>query len=189
VKFEVFRPDLDRTLAYVNSSQGGRPLFYVVIMFRILVIQTLSNLFNERPEYLISDCLSFMRLLGLGLSDHVSDAKTSRLFHERLIQAGVIKRPFDRFDTTLRNVGAAPEQRNINAEKADADHGVFLKTGRQAVKAVPQGSSCALDAKGHENEAAGLRGVCSQRVWSFSSLATHPASPSTESFSASGNGR
>ena len=37
-------------------------------MFKILVIQTLNNLSNERTEYLINECLSFMRFLGLGLS-------------------------------------------------------------------------------------------------------------------------
>ncbi|GLQ64293.1 hypothetical protein GCM10007867_31400 [Gluconobacter cerinus] len=123
---EVFRPDSD-------GSKGGRPPFDPVLMFKILVIQTLNNLSDERTEYLINDRLSFMRFLGLGLSDRVPDAKTVWLFREHLTQEGVIERLFDRFDATLRNAGylpmsgqildaalvAAPEQRNTNTEKAD----------------------------------------------------------------------
>jgi hypothetical protein len=41
-----------------------------------LVIQTINTLPDERAEYLINDRLSFMRVVGLGMSDRVSDAKT-----------------------------------------------------------------------------------------------------------------
>lgn len=76
VDFEVFRPDLERALAYSDGRKDGRPPFDPVLMFKILVIQTLNNLSDERTEYLINDRLSFMRFLGLGLSDCVPDAKT-----------------------------------------------------------------------------------------------------------------
>ena len=102
-------------------------------MFKILVIQRLNNLSDERTEYLISDRLSFMRFLSLGLSYRVPDTKTVWLFRERLTQAGVIDILFNRFDATVRNAGylpmsgqildatlfAAPRQRNTNAEKVD----------------------------------------------------------------------
>ncbi|WP_249193762.1 IS5 family transposase [Gluconobacter wancherniae] len=138
VDFKVFRPDLEQALVYSDGSKGGRPPFDPVLMFKILVIQTLNNLSDERTEYLVNDRLSFMRFLGLGLSDQVPDAKTLWLFCERLTQAGAIERLFDRFDATLRNAGylqmsgqtldatllAAPKQRNTNTEKAD------LRAGR-----------------------------------------------------------
>jgi len=137
VDFEVFRPDLDKVLSYLDGRKGGRPPFDPLLMFKILVIQTLNNLSDERAEYLINDRLSFMRFLGLGLSDRVPDAKTVWLFRERLTQAGAIDILFNRFDATLRNVGylpmsgqildatlvAAPKQRNTNAEKADMREG------------------------------------------------------------------
>ncbi|WP_374195582.1 transposase, partial [Gluconobacter sp. P1D12_c] len=63
VDFEVFRPDLEKALAYSDGSKGGRPPFDSVLMFRILVIQTLNNLSDKRTEYLINDRLSFMRFL------------------------------------------------------------------------------------------------------------------------------
>ncbi len=41
--FEMFRPDLDATLAYSDGAQGGRPPFDPVMMFKVLVIQTTNN--------------------------------------------------------------------------------------------------------------------------------------------------
>ncbi|GBR56822.1 hypothetical protein GCM10007872_23310 [Gluconobacter sphaericus NBRC 12467] len=90
VDFEAFRPDLEKALAYSDGSKGGRPPFDPVLMFKILLIQTLNNLSDEQTEYLINDRLSFMRFLGLGLSDRVPDAKTVWLFRERLIEAGAV---------------------------------------------------------------------------------------------------
>ena len=63
VDFEVFRPDLEKLLAYSDGNKGGRPPFDAVMMFKIL-----NNLSDGRTEYLINDHLSFMRFLGLRLS-------------------------------------------------------------------------------------------------------------------------
>ncbi|MFT9450490.1 transposase, partial [Gluconobacter japonicus] len=54
VDFEAFRPDLDKTLAYSDGSKGGRPPFDPVLMFKILVIQTLNNLEGSKNRQLIS---------------------------------------------------------------------------------------------------------------------------------------
>jgi len=74
VDFDAFRPDLEKALAYSDGSKGGRPPFDPVFMFKILIVQTLNNLSDERTEYLINDRLSFMRFLGLGLSERVPAA-------------------------------------------------------------------------------------------------------------------
>ena len=71
-------------------------------MLKILVIQAANGLSDERTEFLISDRLSFMRFLGLGLSDRVPDARTIWLFRERLTKAGAIEPLFARFETMLR---------------------------------------------------------------------------------------
>jgi IS5 family transposase len=71
-------------------------------MFKILVIQAINNLSDERAEFLINDRLSFMRFLGLGLEDRVPDARTIWLFREKLTTAGAIKRLFEQFDAMLR---------------------------------------------------------------------------------------
>jgi transposase, IS5 family len=90
-----------------------------------------NNLSDERTEFLINDRLSFMRFLGLSLSDRVPDARTIWLFREKLTKAGAISRLFERFDAMLRVAGfiamsgqivdasliAAPHQRNTEDEK------------------------------------------------------------------------
>lgn len=131
VDFEIFRADLVGALAYSDGAQGGRPPFDPVMMFKILVIQAANNLSDERTEFLINDRLSFMRFLGLALSDRVPDARTIWLFREKLTKAGAIQALFDRFDAALRANGyiamsgqivdasliAAPKQRNTDDEK------------------------------------------------------------------------
>jgi IS5 family transposase len=84
VDFEIFRRDLNATLAYSDGVQGGRPPFDPVMMFKILIIQATNNLSDERAEFLINDRLSFMRFLELGLADRVPDARTIWLFREKL---------------------------------------------------------------------------------------------------------
>jgi transposase, IS5 family len=131
VDFEIFRADLDKVLGYSDGAQGGRPPFDAVLMFKILVIQAANNLSDERAEFLINDRLSFMRFLGLGLSDRVPDARTIWLFREKITRAGAIKTLFDRFDASLRAAGyiamsgqivdasliSAPKQRSTQEEK------------------------------------------------------------------------
>lgn len=61
----MLRPDLDKALLYSDGSKGGRPQFDPVPMFKILVIQILNTLSDERTECLINDRL-FHALFGSG---------------------------------------------------------------------------------------------------------------------------
>jgi IS5 family transposase len=120
VDFELFRPALEVALARSDRAKGGRPPYDAVLMFKILVVQTLYTLSDDRrlaprgdlggrpgapTEYQIRDRLSFMRFLGLALEDRVPDAKTVWLFREQLTQAGALERRFARFDAALRTAG------------------------------------------------------------------------------------
>jgi IS5 family transposase len=130
--------DLDAFYAAYRFDGRSRPPYDPVMMLKVLVIQTANNLSDERTEFLINDRLSFMRFLGLGLSDRVPDARTIWLFRERLTKAGAITTLFERFDTMLRDAGyiamsgqivdstlvAAPKQRNTKEEKDE------IKAGR-----------------------------------------------------------
>ena len=53
----------------------------------MLILQASHSLSDERTEFLIKDRLSFMRFLGLGLSDPVPDANTIWTFREALTGA------------------------------------------------------------------------------------------------------
>ena len=88
VDFERFRPVLERAVPGSDGAKGGRPAFDRVLMFKVLLLQAMHALSDERAEYLVKDRLSFMRFLGLGLGDPVPDANTIRTFREALKRAG-----------------------------------------------------------------------------------------------------
>jgi transposase, IS5 family len=75
VDFELFRGDLEAALERSDRASGGRPRYDAVLMFKVLVLQTLYTLSDEQTEYQIKDRLSFMRFLGLALEDRVPDAR------------------------------------------------------------------------------------------------------------------
>jgi len=133
IPFESFRAEIEAVVRLApaeRKSKAGRKPYDAVLMFKILVLQTLYNLADEQLEYLIRDRLSFMRFLGLGLEDPVPDATTVWLFREALATAGLIEKLFALFGQHLQARGyiarggqiidasivAAPRQRNTRAE-------------------------------------------------------------------------
>ena len=87
IDFELFRPELEAVLARRDRGKGGRPPYDAVLMFKVLVVQTLYTLSDDQTEYQIKDRLSFMRFVGLELCDPVPDAKTIWLYRETLARA------------------------------------------------------------------------------------------------------
>ena len=137
VNWELFRKDLEKARDKDRKSNAGRKPFDAVLMFKILILQSLYNLSDDQLEFQIRDRLSFMRFLGLSLGDTVPDAKTVWLFREQLTEATLVKKLFDRFDTFLRKNGfsarkgqivdasivAAPRQRNSREENRQIKEG------------------------------------------------------------------
>ena len=105
VDFELFRGVLDTALNRSDRSQGGRPPYDAVLMFKVLVLQSLYSLSDDAVEFQVRDRLSFMRFLGLGLGDKIPDAKTVWLFREQLVQAKAVELLFARFDEALHAAG------------------------------------------------------------------------------------
>src|SRR5215471_4148219 len=103
--FDLFRADLEAALSRSDRGKGGRPPYDPVLMFKVLVLQTLYTLSDEQTEYQLKDRLSFMRFVGLALHDAVPDAKTIWLYREQLARAGAAERLFARFDALLRAKG------------------------------------------------------------------------------------
>jgi transposase, IS5 family len=133
IPFESFRAEIEAVVRLTpeeRKSKAGRKPFDAVMMFKVLVLQTLYNLADEQVEYQIRDRLSFMRFLGLGLEDTVPDATTVWLFREALAKAGLVKTLFERFNRHLDAKGyiarggqivdativSAPKQHNTREE-------------------------------------------------------------------------
>jgi IS5 family transposase len=137
VDWERFRPELEAVRDKERKSNAGRKPFDVVLMFKVLVLQSLYNLSDEKIEFQIRDRISFMRFLDLSLGDAVPDEKTIWLFREQLTEVGLIKRLFEEFETFLQERGflarkgqiidasivEAPRQRNSREENLQIKEG------------------------------------------------------------------
>lgn len=105
IDWEMFRPMLEKELRKENRGPGGcRPYDYVM-MFKILILQRYYNIADDKTEFAILDRLSFMRFLGLRISDRVPDAKTIWTFREHLSQRGIIEKLFNLFTEELEKNG------------------------------------------------------------------------------------
>ena len=60
IEWELFRPQLQ---SIRNNDLVGRKGFDVVMMFKILILQSLYNLADEAMEYMLRDRLSFRNCL------------------------------------------------------------------------------------------------------------------------------
>ena len=105
IPWESFRPLLARVHEKERKSNAGRKPIDVVLMFKVLILQTLYNLGDEQVEYQIKDRLSFARFLGLGVEDSVPDATTVWGFRERLKELKLMEVLFDRFGDYLAAEG------------------------------------------------------------------------------------
>src|SRR5512136_3172902 len=137
VDWKQFRPLLEVVREKERKSSAGRKPFDVVLMFKVLILQSLYNLSDEQAEFQIRDRLSFMRFLDLSLGDDVPDAKTIWLFREQLSEAGVIEKAFEQFEGYLCEQGflarkgqivdasivPVPRQRNSREENKSIKQG------------------------------------------------------------------
>lgn len=73
IDWEDFRQTLETIRNKERKSNAGRKPFDVVLMFKILVLQSLYNLSDAQMEFQITDRFSFMAFLNLSLNDRVPD--------------------------------------------------------------------------------------------------------------------
>jgi len=142
IQWENFRGILKRTLEKEAKGPGGRPPYDYVMMFKILILQKMYNMADDKTEYQIKDRLSFQRFLGLQLCDTVPDAKTIWHFKEELNNAKILDTVFYRFVEQLEQKGIithsgsivdatfvdVPKQRNTKDENKETKEG---KTPRE----------------------------------------------------------
>jgi len=113
VNWEDFRDALENILKTIDNRAGGRQSFDKVLMFKILILQSLYNISDDNLEFQINDRLTFQRFLKLDIGDKVPDAKTIWLFKERLAKSGREKELFDMYAIHLENIGLVTKSGSI----------------------------------------------------------------------------
>ena len=166
IDWEAFRPDLNRIYEKERKSNAGAKPIDVVLMFKVLVLQQLNNLSDDRIEYQIRDRLSFMRFLGLELEDRVPDAKTVWSFREQLKVLNLVDELFARFHEQLAGHGyvarsgqmvdatfvEVPRQRNKREENALIKEGaVPIEWGKDEHKLAQKDTDARWTKKNNTN--------------------------------------
>ena len=137
IKWEGLRDLITEAIKKEPKGLGGRPPFDYVMMFKILVLQKLYNMSDDKTEFVIKDRLSFQRFLGLQLCDTVPDSKTIWNFREELKEANILETIFERFVEQLEEKGIVthsgsivdatfvdvPKQRNTKEENKEIKDG------------------------------------------------------------------
>ncbi|MCL2790913.1 MAG: IS5 family transposase [Desulfobulbus sp.] len=137
VNWEMLRPALEKARDKSPKSNVGAKGYDIILLFKILILQSLYNLSDDATEFQILDRHSFGRFLGLHISQKVPDATTIWLFREDLIKAGIVEELFATFDAHLRANGfmvmkgqivdasivSVPKQRNSREENAKIKQG------------------------------------------------------------------
>ena len=74
--WEMFRADIESVVLTAEESRkskaGCKPI-EALVLFRMLVLQSLYNLSDEEVEYQVRDRMSFTRFLGLGFEEGIPD--------------------------------------------------------------------------------------------------------------------
>lgn len=137
VDWNIFCPLLDEIRPPKQKSATGPKGYDNILLFKIMVLQSLYNLSDAAAEAQVLDRLTFKRFLGLNIGDKVPDEKTIWLFREQLKEANLTKKLFDRFNNFLREKGfeakcgqiidacivQAPKQRNTREENEKIKEG------------------------------------------------------------------
>jgi len=105
IDWAIFRPILERIDLKERKSAAGRKPTCRILMFKLLILQRLHNLADERLQYQVTDRLSFMRFLGIELSGDVPDARTVWAFREALKEHRLVEPLFERLNQALAELG------------------------------------------------------------------------------------
>jgi transposase, IS5 family len=95
----------EKVLASVRDGGSGRPAYPPLLMFKVLLLQSLYALSDAEAEEAMADRLSFRRFAGLTLTDAVPDHSTICRFRNLLVEQGVLEKLFAELDRQLDKAG------------------------------------------------------------------------------------
>ena len=105
IDWKQFRPILKKIRQKERKAPSGRKPYDELLMFKVVILQSLYHLSDDQMEYQIRDRISFMEFLHLKLGDRIPDAKTIWLFKDQLGQLNLTEKLFARFNRTLEEQG------------------------------------------------------------------------------------
>ena len=146
IDWEQFRSIIERAREKPRKSPAGAKGYDSILLFKILILQSLYNLSDEAMEYQILDRYSFSRFLGIRQGAKVPDATTIFRFRDELAKAGVIDLLFSKFDHFLHandfraqkgqivdaSIVRVPTQRNTREENKDIKQGKSISSWTKA---------------------------------------------------------
>lgn len=164
INWEIFREPLEKHFKSDSKGPGGRPPYDYVMMFKILILQKLYGVSDDKIEYQIIDRISFRRFLKLELYDKVPDAKTVWHFRNQLSHKRTIKKLFRLFNKSLESLGLemssgsivdasfvdVPKQRNTRDENKEIKNGRTPKEWKDHPNKLSQKDLDAKWAKKHD---------------------------------------
>jgi len=127
IKWETFRPILKqiRIDNPENIKNAGRKPFDEVMMFRVIILQSLYGLSDDQMEYQLKDRRSFERFVSGGDTLYqMPDAKTIWLYKERFKDHGIARKAFRKFNQQL-------EKANLMAQSGKIVDASFVEVPRQ----------------------------------------------------------
>jgi IS5 family transposase len=95
----------EKVLASLRAGGTGRPAYPALLMFKVLLLQSLYGLSDAEMEEALADRLSFRRFVGLALSDAVPDHSTICRFRNLLVSEGLLEKLFAELDRQLDKAG------------------------------------------------------------------------------------
>jgi IS5 family transposase len=95
----------EKLLASVRDGAAGRPAYPPLLMFKVLLLQSLYGLSDAETEEALVDRLSFRRFAGLALTDAVPDHSTLCRFRNLLVAEGLLEKLFAELDRQLDKAG------------------------------------------------------------------------------------
>lgn len=124
INWNSFKPLLNKAFRKERKSNAGRPPFDYVMMFKVLVLQTMYSLSDTQTQFQIIDRFTFKRFLGIQNESQIPDEKTIWAFREQLTKTNTIRKLFDLFDRYLSDAG-------YTAKKGQIVDASFVEVPRQ----------------------------------------------------------
>lgn len=95
----------EKVLAALRDGGSGRPAYPPLLMFKVLLLQSLYGLSDAETEEALVDRLSFRRFVGVALTERVPDHSTICRFRNLLVEQGLLDKLFAELDRQLDKAG------------------------------------------------------------------------------------